>query len=188
MNMQLRCIALWGIMLLVTNAGAQTSDTAARAKVISLAAGCPVAETMDAQGRPVFLWQHAFEDGAHDLAMARFKGGKLQEIHCITYGGSREPGCHYAGVAISRGGDWGWHLAWTLAEVPPGKPALRYARMDGAAWVSSPAKRFGNATAYAPQLVVNGERIELIWLEQSANANGPQDRNAVSDDEGRNWE
>lgn len=186
--MQLRCIALWGIMLLAANAGAQSSDVAARTKVEALAAGCPVAETIDARGQPVFLWQQVFDDGARDLAMARTKGGKLQEIHRVTYGGSRETGCHYAGVAIARGGDWGWHLVWTLVEVPPGKPALRYMRMDGSAWVSSPAKRFGNATAHAPQLVVNGERIELIWLEQSANANGPQARNAVSTDEGRSWE
>ena len=37
-----------------------------------------------------------------------------------------------------------------LAEVESGKPALRYARMDGEAWVSSPAKRFGADGARDP--------------------------------------
>lgn len=141
---------------------------------------------MDAQGQPVFMWQHAFKDGAHDLAMARTEGGKLLEIHRVTFHGSREAGCHYTGLALAHGGDWGWHLAWALAEVPENQSALRYARMDGAAWVSSPAKRFGDATAHEPHLQVAGERVELRWLEKTAQ--GPRGRSAVSGDEGRSWE
>ena len=186
--MQKKFISVCMLALLLPCAGnAEATDEhrAARQAVQQFGAGCAIAQTTDADGEPVYLWQHAFEDGAHDLAMARTQQGSLLEIRRITFGGSTQQGCHYPQLAIARGGDWGWHLAWTLAQVPPGKPALRYARMDGAAWVSSPAKRFGDAGAHDPALIVEGEKLTLRWLE-AADAER-KTRTAVSDDAGRNW-
>lgn len=146
---------------------------------------CAIAQTADAQGQPVLLWQQMFDDGAHDLAMARTAHGKLLQIRRVTFGGSRQPGCHFPGLAIARGGDWGWHLAWIMADTAAGKPALRYVRMDGAAWVSSPAKRFGDASAHNPDLIQQDGKLKLSW-QQTVNGE-QQDMIAISEDEGRSW-
>ena len=64
---------------------------------------------------------------------------------------------------------------------------LFYARMDGNAWVSSPAKRFGDASKQAghPALLSNGEDVWLAWKERSDNAS--QIKLAKSNDGGRSW-
>ena len=178
-----------GIFVLLSLAGAAFAAddvlSPVQAAVQKLGGGCPVAETVDAEGQPVLLWQHLFEDGSHDLAMARTQQGRLGDIHRVTFGGSRQAGCHYHGLALARGGDWGWHLAWALDKVEPGKAALRYARMDGAAWVSSPAKRFGGDSAHAPRLQVDGENITLQWRET---VDGREvERSASSAAGGRSW-
>ena len=178
-----------GIFVLLGFAGAAFAAddvlSPVQAAVQKLGGGCPIVETVDAEGQPVLLWQHVFEDGRHDLAMARTQQGRLGDIHRVTFGGSRQAGCHYHGLALARGGDWGWHLAWALDKVEPGKAALRYARMDGAAWVSSPAKRFGGDSAHAPRLQVDGENITLQWRET---VDGREvERSASSVDGGRSW-
>jgi hypothetical protein len=157
----------------------------AREMVEKFSGNCVIAQTSDAQGQPVLLWQHVFDDGAHDLAMARTAHGKLLEIRRVTFGGSKQPSCHFPGLAIARGGDWGWHLAWIVPDTPAGKPALRYARMDGAAWVSSPAKRFGDATAHHPVLMVDGKQLKLTW--QQILDGKQKNMAAISEDEGRHW-
>ena len=179
-----------GIFVLLGFAGAAFAAddvlSPVQAAVQKLGGGCPIAETVDAEGQPVLLWQHVFEDGARDLAMARTEQDRLGDIHRVTFGGGAESGCHYRGLAIARGGDWGWHLAWTLAEVEPGKPALRYARMDGEAWVSSPAKRFGADGARDPSLKVEGERVTLMWRETLDGDDA--ERSVSSSDGGRSWD
>lgn len=180
------CAAALLAIIISDTAAAATSS--ARATVEKLAGGCAMAETLDAQGEPVLLWQHRFEDGSYDLAMARARQGALGDIHRVTFGGGTAPACRYQGLAIARGGDWGWHLAWAQAEGEgeAGKPALRYARMDGAAWVSSPAKRFGGDSAHDPRLQVEGERVTLSWREM---LDGKAiERSASSVDGGRSWE
>lgn len=179
-------IAMGAMLIATTTLAAEDGASAARTAVEKLGGGCPVAETVDADGAPVLLWQHRFENGAHDLAMARTQQGALGEIHRVTFGGSDEPACHYRGLAIVRGGDWGWHLAWALAEPETGQPALRYARMDGEAWVSSPARRFGNDSAHAPRLQVDGEQVTLTWRETQGDAESGL--SAVSVDGGRSWD
>ena len=186
MKKTLSAIVLATLVLIPMMAAAEQEQSNARAAIEKLSGHCPVAETVDAEGQPVLLWQHVFDDGARDLAMARIQQGKLGDIHRVTFGGGTEPGCRYRGVAITRGGDWGWHLAWTLAQVEQGKPALRYARMDGAAWVSSPAKRFGADGAHSPSLQVDGERVMLIWRET---LDGEEvERSVSSADGGRSWD
>lgn len=182
-NMMLGIFVLLG--LAGTALGADDVLSPAHTAVQRLGGGCPIAEAADAEGQPVLLWQHVFENGSHDLAMARTQQGRLGDIHRVTFGGSRQAGCHYHGLALARGGDWGWHLAWALDKVEPGKAAVRYTRMDGAAWVTSPAKRFGSDSAHAPRLQVDGENITLQWRET---VDGREvERSARSADGGRNW-
>ena len=185
MNKSLSATLLSLVMMNTVHA-ADAGTASARAAVDKIGGGCPVAETVDAQGEPVLLWQHHFEDGAYDLAMARIQQGLLGDIHRVTFGGGVEAGCRYQGLAIARGGDWGWHLAWALAQVEPGKPALRYARMDGVAWVSSPAKRFGGDKAHGPRLQAEGERVTRTWQEMLDGQDA--ERSVLSTDGGRSWD
>ena len=186
MKKTLLAIVLATLAVIPTMAAAEQEQSNARIAVEKFSGHCPIAETVDAEGQPVLLWQHVFEDGARDLAMARTEQDRLGDIHRVTFGGGAESGCHYRGLAITRGGEWGWHLAWTLAEVESGKPALRYARMDGEAWVSSPAKRFGADGARDPSLKVEGERVTLMWRETLDG--GDAEHSVSSSDGGRSWD
>lgn len=180
------CFLAWLLPATVYAGFPDDEAGAARRTVESFSGACGMAETKDAQGQPVFFWQHVFDDGAHDLAMAETRQGGLTEIRRVTFGGGKQPGCHFPGLAIARGGDWGWHLAWVVADAAEGRPALRYVRMDGAAWVSSPAKRFGTDSARQPRLLSDGAALELQWQET---IEGKSERRSVhSRDEGRNWE
>ncbi len=144
---------------------------------------CRIGLETDADGNAVMLWRHVF-DGVRDHAIARIgPQGVLHGPVRASFGGWRIDACPHHGPALARGGDWGWHMAW----FDGGKPGLYYARMDGAAWVSSPAKRFGNPERQAghPALLSVGERVYLAWKEI-----GEQDSAiwlAMSEDGGRNW-
>jgi len=67
------------------------------------------------------------------------------------------------------------------------KAGLFYGRMDGEAWVSSPAKRFGDANQQAghPALLSDGDQVWLAWKEMT-------DTTSIvnfvkSNDGGRSW-
>jgi Neuraminidase (sialidase) len=67
-------------------------------------------------------------------------------------------------------------------------PGLYYSRMDGVAWVSSPAKKFGDNTKQAghPAVVSVGKQVWLVWREIKDGQYsiwGMQ-----SDDEGKTWQ
>jgi hypothetical protein len=59
--------------------------------------------------------------------------------------------------------------------------------MDGEAWVSSPAKKFGNHKNQAghPALLSIGEKVWLVWRETEAETN--MIIGMFSDDGGRSW-
>jgi len=65
---------------------------------------------------------------------------------------------------------------------------LFYARMDGEAWVSSPAKKFGNMKKQAghPALLASGEDVWLVWREKDAGKS--QIWLMKSSDEGKSWD
>jgi hypothetical protein len=67
------------------------------------------------------------------------------------------------------------------------KAGLFYARMDGEAWVSSPAKRFGNINFQPghPSLLSINEKVYLAWKE--INEFGSYIVLSVSEDGGKNW-
>jgi len=152
-------------------------------EVLQLKWPCPVAEAFDSNHMPVYFWQHTFADGVQDLAMARVRTGEALDAKRVTFGGSVAPGCHYKTLAIARGGNWGWHLLW-LAE---GSPVLRYARMDGDAWVSSPTKKL-SANAHPvtqPAILSFDQQLWVVWYESNAGIN--KIYAVFSDDEGRSW-
>ena len=104
MKKTLLAIVLATLAVIPTMAAAEQEQSNARTAVEKFSGHCPIAETVDAEGQPVLLWQHVFEDGARDLAMARTEQGRLGDIHRVTFGGGSESGCHYHGLAITRGG------------------------------------------------------------------------------------
>lgn len=153
---------------------------------------CRIALAVQPSGAAVALWRHLFGGGVRDHAIAEIDPGKTSVIHRATFGNWKVDACPHHGPALARGGDWGWHMAWFDGESESSKAGLYYARMDGAAWVSSPAKRFGNAERQAghPALLSlighNTEEVWLAWREMSDE--GSQLRLAYSGDGGRSWD
>lgn len=148
---------------------------------------CPVAKTSDSHGQPVFFWQHTFADGAQDLAMAILPLSGALDVKRVSFSRNVNADCHYHALAIARGGvaatAWGWHLVWQAA----GNKNIRYARMDGEAWVSSPTKTLASVGQLVgqPAIITSEQQVWVVWAEVS---DATQNIYAVfSDDEGRNW-
>jgi hypothetical protein len=80
-------------------------------------------------------------------------------------------------LAIAKGSSWGWHLAWFDRQ----KQVLYYARMDGAAWVSSPPKRLAIQAVTDVRMQIEQQQVSVTWR-----ANG-KSYQINSDDEGRTW-
>lgn len=142
---------------------------------------CRVAGVRDANGQPVFFWQHTFKDGTRDLVMAVSLDGRLQGIRRVTYGGSRSLGCHFPLLTLVRGGSWGWHLVWMRMN-----RGVFYARMDSSAWVSSPPKRITSADVSLIELSAVYNHVTLKWLEIRPDGTSMPYR-TFSDDDGRTW-
>jgi len=141
---------------------------------------CPSAEAKGANGIIEFS-QYRFPDGSSDLVLMPQNGSDM-EVRRVTFEGSKTEGCLYRSLAIAPGGSddqWGWHLAWA------GEEGVRYARMDGQAWVSSPPKRLSAASASEVRLEINGSELLLRWHERHGGRT--EAYQAVSHDEGRSW-
>ena len=148
---------------------------------------CRIAMTTEPDGSAVMFWRHVYGQNVRDHAIARIAPeGMAHAPVRVSYDNWQIDACPHHGPAIARGGDWGWHLAWyNGAEARQG---LFYARMDDAAWVTSPPRPFGNTAAQAahPHLLSTGERVFLVWKELTEDA-------AIimlmtSDDGGRSWD
>lgn len=147
---------------------------------------CRIGLATEPGGTAVIFWRHVYDGSIRDHAAARIgQRGVLKEPVRATFGNWKIDACPHHGPAIVRGGDWGWHLAWYDGNEK--KPGLYVARLDGEAWVTSPARRFGNADAQAghPALFAMGEQVFLTWKEMT-------DTSAVimamvSEDGGRSW-
>ena len=146
---------------------------------------CRIAMISDAQGHATLMWRHLFDNGVRDHAIANIGPEEVtHQIHRASFGNWKIDACPHHGPAIARGGDWGYHMAWFDGGNNAG---LFYARMDGNAWVSSPAKRFGDVNKQAghPALVSLGESVWLAWKERTENAS--EIKLAKSEDGGRSW-
>lgn len=147
---------------------------------------CRIAMLANEQGDAVMMWRHLFVGGVRDHAMAKISANETNpKIHRASFGNWKIDACPHHGPAIAKGGDWGYHLAWFDGG---DKAGLFYARMDVEAWVSSPAKRFGDANSQAghPALISDGEQVWLAWKEMTDKASLV--KLVKSNDGGRSWD
>lgn len=160
---------------------------------------CRIAFTSKPDGTVVAMWRHVFEGGERDHMIAEIPMNVSQApvVQRATFGRWKVDGCPHHGAALTTGGEgkdwWGYHMAWfDGGNDETGKDAsLFYARMDGEAWVSSPAKKFGNHNRQAghPALLSLGEKVWLVWRETETINKLTQHTIVAkfSDDGGRNW-
>lgn len=152
---------------------------------------CRIATTTKPDGTAVVLWRHVFEGSQRDHMMAEIpKVGETPKLVRATFGHWKLDGCPHHGGALVIGGEgvdwWGYHMVYFDGKDK--KPGLYYSRMDGEAWVTSPAKQFGNNAKQArhPALLSLGSQVWLAWLETNAN-NTKEVMGVVSSDGGKTW-
>ncbi len=156
---------------------------------------CRIALTNKPDGTVAAMWRHVFNGSERDHMMAEIPAtaNQLAEPKRATFGRWKVDGCPHHGAALVSGGEanrwWGYHMAWYDGgnDDSGQKATMFYARMDGVAWVSSPAKKFGNMKKQAghPALLAVGEHVWLAWREKDAGSS--QVWLMKSDDEGKSW-
>lgn len=156
---------------------------------------CRIALTNKPDGTVAAMWRHVFNGNERDHMMAEIPATahQLAEPKRATFGRWKVDGCPHHGAALVSGGEanrwWGYHMAWYDGgnDDSGQKATMFYARMDGVAWVSSPAKKFGNMKKQAghPALLAVGEHVWLAWREKDAGSS--QVWLMKSDDEGKSW-
>jgi hypothetical protein len=156
---------------------------------------CRIAMTNKADGTAVAMWRHVFAGNERDHMMAEIPSTASQPavIKRATYGRWKIDGCPHHGAALVSGGEgrdwWGYHMAWFDGgnDVYGQSAGLYYARMDGVAWASTPAKKFAGSKNLAghPALLSVGENVYLVWRESEAKTHKILGK--YSDDGGRNW-
>ena len=152
---------------------------------------CRIATSTKPDGTVAVLWRHVFEGSERDHAIAEIpKEGAAVNITRATFGHWKIDGCPHHGAALARGGDaddwWGYHIAYFDGK--DNKPGLYYSRMDGEAWVTFPARKFGDNAKQArhPAVLSMGDNVWLAWLETGAK-NVQQVMAMSSIDEGKSW-
>lgn len=152
---------------------------------------CRIATAHKPDGTVVAMWRHVFEGSERDHMLAEIPKLKQKvEVHRATFGHWKIDGCPHHGAALASGGDgadwWGYHMAYFDGNDKA--PGLYYSRMDGEAWVSSPAKKFGDNAKQAghPAILSIGKQVWVVWREIKDGQYsiwGMQ-----SDDEGKTWQ
>jgi hypothetical protein len=151
---------------------------------------CRIVTTNKPDGTTVILWRHVFEGSERDHNIAEIpKAGEKPEPHRATFGHWVIDGCPHHGAALASGGEgkdwWGYHMAYFDGN--DRKPGLYYSRMDGVAWVASPAKKFGDNSKQAghPAILSSGEGVWLVWREIKDGKSSILGMH--SDDGGKSW-
>ncbi|WP_052185183.1 exo-alpha-sialidase [Methylotenera versatilis] len=156
---------------------------------------CRIATTNKPDGTVVAMWRHVFEGSERDHMIAEIPQGNIKpQLHRATFGHWKIDGCPHHGAALAAGGAgkdwWGYHMAYFDGNDV--KPGLYYSRMDGVAWASSPAKKFGNNANQAAHPAIlsfgnntDGEHVWLVWRE--IEAKNTKIIGMFSDDGGRSW-
>lgn len=152
---------------------------------------CRIATTTKPDGTAVVLWRHVFEGGERDHMIAEIpKEGEAAKLTRATFGHWKIDGCPHHGGALARGGEgegwWGYHMAYFDGKDK--KPGLYYSRMDGEAWVTSPAKHIGDNARQArhPAILSVGDKVWLTWLE-TTESNIKEVMGMHSSDGGKTW-
>ncbi|MEQ1598637.1 MAG: sialidase family protein [Methylotenera sp.] len=157
---------------------------------------CRIATASKPDGTVVALWRHVFEGSERDHMIAEIPStvpALEANNHAVprraTFGRWVIDGCPHHGAAIASGGEgkswWGYHMAYFDGQ--DAKTGLYYSRMDGVAWASSPAKKFGDNAKQAghPAILSNGENVWLVWREIKDSKSSIL--GMFSDDGGKNW-
>lgn len=156
---------------------------------------CRIVTTNKPDGTVIAMWRHVFEGSERDHMIAEIpKTNDKPSLHRATFGHWKIDGCPHQGAAIASGGEganwWGYHMAYFDGN--DAKPGLYYSRMDGVAWASSPAKKFGNNANQAghPSILSLGDKTgsEHLWLAWRENeAKNYKILGMYSEDGGRSW-
>jgi len=155
---------------------------------------CRIALTNKPDGTVAAMWRHVFEGSERDHMMAEIPANQTTpQPKRATFGRWKVDGCPHHGAALASGGEganwWGYHMAWFDGgnDDAGGKATLYYARMDGEAWVSSPARKFGNMKKQAghPAVAAIADNVWLVWREKDLGKH--QIWMMKSDDAGRSW-
>jgi len=155
---------------------------------------CRIALTNKPDGTVAAMWRHVFEGSERDHMMAEIPANQTTpQPKRATFGRWKVDGCPHHGAALASGGEgddwWGYHMAWFDGgnDDAGGKATLYYARMDGEAWVSSPAKKFGNMKKQAghPAVAAIADNVWLVWREKDLGKH--QIWMMKSDDAGKSW-
>lgn len=152
---------------------------------------CRIAMTTKPDGTAIAMWRHVFAGGERDHMIAEIPAlGKKANLKRATFGHWKIDGCPHHGAALESGGEgadwWGYHMAYFDGKDK--NPGLYYSRMDGVAWVGTPAKQFGNHAKQArhPAILAMGELVWLAWLETHEN-NNKKVMTMHSNDGGKTW-
>lgn len=152
---------------------------------------CRIAMTTKPDGTVVAMWRHVFDGGERDHMIAEIPNADVKAtLHRATFGHWKIDGCPHHGGALTSGGEaanwWGYHMAYFDGKDK--NPGLYYSRMDGEAWVASPAKAFGDNSKQAghPTLLSSGEKVWLAWQETHA-GNVKKIMGMSSNDGGKTW-
>ncbi len=146
---------------------------------------CRIATATSMNGGVVALWRHVYATNERDHAMAEISKGRASEPKRASFGRWVIDGCPHQGGALALGAGFGYHMAYFDGQDK--KPGLYVSRMDGEAWVTSPAKKFGDNSKSAshPDLLSIGENVWLVWRETQGTQH--QIFGMTSDDGGRSW-
>lgn len=157
---------------------------------------CRIVTTNKPDGTVVAMWRHVFEGSERDHNIAEIPKADLKpEPHRATFGHWKIDGCPHHGAALAAGATgkdwWGYHMAYF--EGNDANPGLYYSRMDGVAWASSTAKKFGNhhhQAGHPAILSMSGQKEEeLVWLVwREVEAKSYKIMGMFSDSGGRNWD
>ncbi len=138
---------------------------------------CNIAQLLDSPQRLVYFTQQTFEDGAQELAVIALDVKKSLVTKRITYQRQKTAVCHYPALAIARGGDWGWFLAWADTD------KLHYTRMDSEALVFVPPKKLPIAHINKIEFLADAAQPTMRVETKEGSS-----QLLISDDEGRNWQ
>ena len=156
---------------------------------------CQMVTTNKPDGTVVAMWRHVFESGERDFVIAEIPQDNAKpQLHRATFGHWKIDGCSHHGAALATGGEganwWGYHMAYFDGNDK--SPGLYYSRMDGVAWASSPAKKFGNNANQAGRPAIlsisnktGDEHVWLVWRE--IEAKNTKIIGLFSEDGGRSW-
>lgn len=137
-------------------------------------------------GGVAVLWRQRFGEQEEDMAMAEFHASQPVQWVRASFAHTQPHACALQQPSLALGASFGYHFSYVAGTAHT--PGLRLARMDGEAWVTSPAKKIGAqaALADAPALISQGERVWLAW--RSVSAEGQHIDVMTSVDGGKTWD